>query len=44
MSFNARLRGTPNLSAVSIGVANREVILIAIVLSSSYILKPIIPI
>jgi hypothetical protein len=44
MSFIARLRGTPNLSAVSIGVANRDVILIAMVVSSSYIFKPMNPI
>jgi uncharacterized membrane protein (DUF485 family) len=44
MSFAARLRGTPKASAVSIGVGNREVILIAMVLNSSYIFDWIIPI
>src|SRR6202049_650681 len=39
MSFAARRRGTPKASAVSIGVGNREVILIAIVLNSSYIFR-----
>jgi hypothetical protein len=44
MSFAARLRGTPRASAVSIGVGNREVILIAIVLNSFYSFESIIPI
>jgi hypothetical protein len=44
MSFAARLRGTPKASAVSIGVGNREVILIAIALNSSYIFESLIPI
>jgi hypothetical protein len=44
MSLAARLRGTPMASAVSIGVGNREVILIAIALNSSYIFESIIPI
>jgi hypothetical protein len=44
MSFNARLRGTPSASAVSIGVGNREVILIAIVVIPFYISESIIPI
>jgi hypothetical protein len=43
-SFSARLRGTPNLSAVSIGVAKREVILIGIVLCLFYIRGTIVPI
>ena len=44
ISFAARERGTPNLSAVSIAVANRDVILTAIDMNSFYIFDSTIPI
>jgi len=43
ISFAARERGTPNLSAVSIAVANRDVIFTAIDLNSFYIFESAIP-